>query len=332
MARGTVEAPRVGNQGGKSNKPVKMPVFYAFLVVAILVIIIELVWFPNLTSNFLYLALVVFTTLLAFGSIGATVSGLRPTLPRWARLSLTTGLWGFVVLDFIFLVLPNFISGPPASDESVAFVGSAATVNPGTTSGPGSVNWPNPTSSIAPPATLTVKPVDTPFPTAKPVDATAKAPVVSQPTPAAQTTVAVPPTPVPQPTPQPTPPPVSTTKAAEAPAPPKAAGPLAGNFNNQGAEPVSGKAQLGVTADGKLVLRFDNFSSAPGPDLVVYLSKNATPTNDGQVKNGFEVGKLKATKGNQNYELPSSLDFSQIKSVVVYCKSFSIIFGFANLA
>jgi hypothetical protein len=105
---------------------------------------------------------------------------------------------------------------------------------------------------------------------------------------------------------------------------------LGGDFNNQGAEPVAGKAILGKNAAGKIVLRFEDFKSAPGPDLFVYLTKNASP-DASQVQKGYEVGKLKATGGNLNYELDSSIDLSQYKSVVVYCKSFSTVFGFANL-
>ncbi len=106
---------------------------------------------------------------------------------------------------------------------------------------------------------------------------------------------------------------------------------LGGDFNNQGAEPVSGKAVLGKTSDGKLVLRFENLKSANGPDLYVYLTRQTSPNSSDQIKAGFEVGKLKATNGNLNYELDSKLDLTQYKSVVIYCKSVNVVFGFANL-
>jgi|GEM_PF-2266354 len=106
---------------------------------------------------------------------------------------------------------------------------------------------------------------------------------------------------------------------------------LGGDFNNQGAEAVSGKAVLGKTSDGKLVLRFENLKSANGPDLYVYLTKQASPGSTDQIKAGLEVGKLKATTGNLNYELDTTLDLSQYKSVAIYCKSVNVVFGFANL-
>jgi hypothetical protein len=106
---------------------------------------------------------------------------------------------------------------------------------------------------------------------------------------------------------------------------------LGGDFNNQGAEAVSGKAVLGKTSDGKLVLRFENLKSANGPDLYVYLTKQTSPSTADQIKAGVEIGKLKATTGNLNYELDTKLDLTQYKSVVIYCKSVNVVFGFANL-
>jgi hypothetical protein len=118
------------------------------------------------------------------------------------------------------------------------------------------------------------------------------------------------------------------TVAASAPAVPA---PRAAAFNNQGPEPVSGSATLGHTSDGKVVLRLTDLNSTPGPDLYVYLSRVESPSTDAQVKNGLEVGKLRATRGDLNYDLDPSVDPTQFRSVVVYCKSFSVVFGFANL-
>ncbi len=110
----------------------------------------------------------------------------------------------------------------------------------------------------------------------------------------------------------------------------KIARPLSGTFNNQGVDAVAGKAIIGKMADGKIVLSFENFKSANGPDLYVYLTKENNPASAASIKQGLEIGKLKATQGNLNYELNSSLDLDQYKAVAVYCKSFSVIFGFAN--
>ncbi len=123
--------------------------------------------------------------------------------------------------------------------------------------------------------------------------------------------------------------PATTATATAAPTPTT----LTGVFDGRKAvDTVSGNATLGKTSDGKVILRFENLNSANGPDLHVYLSKEASPATAQQVMNGIEVGKLKATQGASNYELAASTDITQFKSVVVYCKTYSVVFGYANLS
>jgi hypothetical protein len=106
---------------------------------------------------------------------------------------------------------------------------------------------------------------------------------------------------------------------------------LSGVFDHRaGVDTVAGNATLGRTSDGKVILRFENLNSANGPDLHVYLSKQASPATTQQVMDGIEVGKLTATTGASNYELAATTDITQYKSVVIYCKSFAVIFGYAN--
>jgi hypothetical protein len=108
---------------------------------------------------------------------------------------------------------------------------------------------------------------------------------------------------------------------------------LSGVFDHRaGVDTVAGNATLGATSDGKVILRFENLNSANGPDLHVYLSKQISPATTQQVMDGVEVGKLKATMGTSNYELAATTDIAQYKSVVIYCKSFSVVFGYANLS
>lgn len=99
-----------------------------------------------------------------------------------------------------------------------------------------------------------------------------------------------------------------------------------------GVDTVAGMAVLGATADGKTVLRLQQLDSANGPDLYVYLTKVTSPHTRSQVEGGYQVGKLKATQGDSNYELPDNVDASKYQAVVVYCRSFSAIFGYANLS
>jgi hypothetical protein len=95
----------------------------------------------------------------------------------------------------------------------------------------------------------------------------------------------------------------------------------------------SGVATIFKLSDGKHVLRFEDFKVTNGPDLYVYLSSHPAPRDSGQLHEGtaFEVAVLKGNIGSQNYELPANLDLSQFKSVVIYCKRFSVVFSTAEL-
>jgi len=89
-----------------------------------------------------------------------------------------------------------------------------------------------------------------------------------------------------------------------------------------------GDAQLIETAPGTYTLRFENFSVRNGPDLYVYLSQDPSGEN---VDEALNLGSLKATDGAFNYEIPAEFDISTVKSAVVWCKQFSVLFAHAEL-
>ena len=95
-----------------------------------------------------------------------------------------------------------------------------------------------------------------------------------------------------------------------------------------------GKALLVRLADGQRFLRFEQFRVTNGPDLYVYLSGHPTPRTSTQLHEAGarEVAVLKGNVGSQNYALPADLDLAGFKSVVIYCKRFSVIFATAELA
>jgi hypothetical protein len=88
---------------------------------------------------------------------------------------------------------------------------------------------------------------------------------------------------------------------------------------------VKGKALL-IKVDEKYVLRLEDFESESGPGLYVYLS---TSLDDDDF---IDLGKLKATKGNINYDVPSDTDFEKYNKVLIWCEPFGVLFGSANLA
>ncbi len=95
---------------------------------------------------------------------------------------------------------------------------------------------------------------------------------------------------------------------------------------------VDGKATIYRLEDGKPLLRLEDFSATNGPDLFVVLSSSANPDQDG-VKTGayLQLEALKGNIGNQNYELPADIDPSQYKSIVIWCRTFNVVFGYAPL-
>ncbi|HUQ42985.1 MAG TPA: DM13 domain-containing protein [Candidatus Limnocylindria bacterium] len=89
-----------------------------------------------------------------------------------------------------------------------------------------------------------------------------------------------------------------------------------------------GTARLIETVPGTWVVRFEKFSVRNGPNLYVYLSPDPDGYGDGVV----ELGALKATDGAFNYEVPAGTDAAAIRSVVVWCKQFSVLFAHAQLS
>ncbi len=107
-----------------------------------------------------------------------------------------------------------------------------------------------------------------------------------------------------------------------------------GNFS--GADPVhqvSGTATVYRLPTGAHLLRLEGFRSTNGPDLFVGLSGHRMPRTSAELHDqGYhQVLALKASQGNQNYELPSGIDIDTFKSVVIYCRAFKLTFGSAEL-
>lgn len=104
---------------------------------------------------------------------------------------------------------------------------------------------------------------------------------------------------------------------------------VAGSFPGDRAE---GSATVYRLPDGKQIVRLENFSSTNGPDLFVVLSGSENPDRDGLKANPYlQLAALKGNEGNQNYELPADIDLGQYRSLVIWCRAFDIVFGYAAL-
>ena len=111
-----------------------------------------------------------------------------------------------------------------------------------------------------------------------------------------------------------------------------AAAVLSGQFHSVAHE-THGRATIHRLADGQLVLRLSDFTTSNGPDVRVYLvaapdaADNATVTRSGFV----ELGKLKGTDGDQNYDVPPGLDLDKYRAVTIWCHRFNVNFATAPL-
>ena len=93
----------------------------------------------------------------------------------------------------------------------------------------------------------------------------------------------------------------------------------------------SGTATIYRSADGKSVLRFEDFRVTNGPDLRVLLAPASNPQGRDDIEGYIELGKLKGNMGNQNYFLPDGEDGSGYGSVVIFCYPFKVVFSVATL-
>lgn len=88
--------------------------------------------------------------------------------------------------------------------------------------------------------------------------------------------------------------------------------------------PASGTVRL-VEADDKKYIRYENFKTINGPDIYVYLAK------DLDAKEFVNLGRVRATEGNVNYEIPVEVNVTDYPYVLIWCKTFGVLFNSAKL-
>jgi Electron transfer DM13 len=95
-----------------------------------------------------------------------------------------------------------------------------------------------------------------------------------------------------------------------------------------------GRVTVLEDADGMRFLRFEDFETSNGPDLLVYLSAKAPSGPDdwhGYNADFVDLGPLKGNVGNQNYEVPTDVDLDKYSTAVVWCRRFEVGFAAATL-
>lgn len=89
----------------------------------------------------------------------------------------------------------------------------------------------------------------------------------------------------------------------------------------------------GVTIyEGLLHLETD-FEVGPGPKFHVYLvpEREIVPSTDVERMMFVDLGRLKAFKGSQNFEVPAGVDIAKFASVVIWCEQFGVLISPARL-
>ena len=104
--------------------------------------------------------------------------------------------------------------------------------------------------------------------------------------------------------------------------------PMTGTFvgAGDGIHNAEGVAKVITLQDGNRVLRLENLKATNGPDLYVYLA------SDKGASDIVDLGRLKGNIGNQNYNISPGTDLTKYNTVLIWCKSFSVLFGSATLA
>ncbi|MFV8363108.1 DM13 domain-containing protein [Flavobacterium sp. ZT3P35] len=95
----------------------------------------------------------------------------------------------------------------------------------------------------------------------------------------------------------------------------------AGNFMPTSGINVTGSVKIYLSGNQNEV-RLENFSVSGGPDLKVYLSKNATPIDF------VNLGNLTSST---RYSIPKQVNVSTYKYVLIHCQQYNHLFAVAQL-
>jgi hypothetical protein len=106
-----------------------------------------------------------------------------------------------------------------------------------------------------------------------------------------------------------------------------------GVFNHPNPSDPIHYGQGDVTVYRDLVHLEGNFEVGPGPKFHVYLVPEAAVTTSTEVdKTMFvDLGRLRAFKGSQNYEVPVGVDVGKYPNVVIWCEQFGVLISVAGL-
>ena len=91
---------------------------------------------------------------------------------------------------------------------------------------------------------------------------------------------------------------------------------------------------MGKVAVYETVVHLDaDFEVGPGPKFHVYLVPNSEVRDEAEVESTMfvDLGRLRAFKGSQKYQIPAGVDLENYPSVVIWCAQFGVLISPADL-
>ena len=95
--------------------------------------------------------------------------------------------------------------------------------------------------------------------------------------------------------------------------------------------PTAGMVRVIANGNQTYVELGNDFRSDSGPALQVVLHKSATPGMKFNAGDYMVLAPLQKTTGTQRYNVPSSVNLNQYRSVAIWCQQFNATFGAATL-
>lgn len=96
---------------------------------------------------------------------------------------------------------------------------------------------------------------------------------------------------------------------------------------------TSGLVRVVELGDGSRFVRLEGLDTSDGPDLRIYLTDQPLSEDWGVWDDGayVDLGALKGNVGDSNYRIPDDLDLSGFRTVVIWCRRFTVGFGVAPI-
>ncbi len=122
--------------------------------------------------------------------------------------------------------------------------------------------------------------------------------------------------------------PTATTAASASPGDVVASGEL-----ERKSKRTSGDFEIVETENGHVLRLSDNFRTGSGPDVKVFLSRQNASSANGRnaTRDAVLLFELPRTSGTHEIAIPSDIDISEFRSVLIHCEQYSVLFGAGDI-